>query len=160
MLISALAAGIADLRATPFSPVTPGIQLHANVIDGLLAGRMLRATGAWRGADGPRRLPAGGASTARLRLGGRAAATAGAGVALRALVCWTLSPAAGCCRWCRRSSGLALTWGGVLLLRALTAERERRWLRDAFGHYLAPTVLERVAARARAGCASAASGAR
>jgi adenylate cyclase len=41
-------------------------------------------------------------------------------------------------------AAMALSYGGVLLARAVAAERERRWLRTAFGHYLAPTVLEQV----------------
>ncbi len=38
VLIGTSAAGILDLRATPFSNVFPGVEVHANVIDNVLAG--------------------------------------------------------------------------------------------------------------------------
>ncbi len=144
VLISALAAGIADLRATPFSPVTPGILLHANVIDGLLAGRTLRATGAVGAALmvlGACLLAV--AATARLRpAAGLALLLALAGA--HALVCWNAYAQGWMLPLVPPVAGLALAWGGGLLLRVLASERERRWLRDAFGHYLAPTVLEQL----------------
>ncbi len=47
VLITAFAAGLTDLRATPFSPVTPGVEIHANIIDSILSGRYLRTIGGW-----------------------------------------------------------------------------------------------------------------
>jgi adenylate cyclase len=41
-------------------------------------------------------------------------------------------------------AALAIAFGGMLLARAALAERDKRWLRTAFGHYLAPSVLEEV----------------
>ncbi|SCZ56125.1 CHASE2 domain-containing protein [Thiohalomonas denitrificans] len=38
VLIGTSAAGLQDLRATPFAQVVPGVEIHANVIDNLLAG--------------------------------------------------------------------------------------------------------------------------
>jgi len=38
VLIGTSAAGLLDLRATPFSSVFPGVEVHANVIDNLLKG--------------------------------------------------------------------------------------------------------------------------
>lgn len=38
VLIGTSAAGILDIRATPFSNVFPGVEVHANVIDNILAG--------------------------------------------------------------------------------------------------------------------------
>ncbi|MDH4322443.1 MAG: CHASE2 domain-containing protein, partial [Desulfobulbaceae bacterium] len=38
VLIGTSAAGLLDLRATPFSNVFPGVEVHANVIDNVLAG--------------------------------------------------------------------------------------------------------------------------
>ena len=43
VLITAFAAGLSDFRATPFSPVTPGVEIHANIIDNILSKRFLRS---------------------------------------------------------------------------------------------------------------------
>jgi adenylate cyclase len=144
VLVSAMAAGLSDLRATPFSPVTPGVQLHANMIDSLLAGRFLRS------------IPSGAAvlltwalcalaalAARRLRL------TIGTPVSLLlGLVVLTLAWSAYGMGWvvplAPPLAGMMLAYGGALLMRAAAAEKERRWLRTAFGHYLAPNVLAEV----------------
>lgn len=144
VLISAQAAGLSDLRATPFSPVTPGIELHANIVDNLLAGRFLRAPGV--------------AASFALTLAGCLVVALLAlrlrfklGVPLGLAAAWGISGGA----WAAYGQGwvlplvkplvaMALVLGGMLLARAASAERERRWLRTAFGHYLAPSVLEEV----------------
>src|SRR5439155_24445641 len=41
VLVGAWTVGIADVVATPFDPVLPGIELHANVIDNVLHQRYL-----------------------------------------------------------------------------------------------------------------------
>lgn len=38
VLIGTSAAGLLDLRSTPFAPVFPGVEVHANLIDNILAG--------------------------------------------------------------------------------------------------------------------------
>ena len=38
VLVGATAIGVGDLRSTPFSPVFPGAEVHANVIDNILVG--------------------------------------------------------------------------------------------------------------------------
>jgi adenylate cyclase len=43
VLIGATAVGIYDLRVTPFSPVMPGVEKHANVISSILENRFIRA---------------------------------------------------------------------------------------------------------------------
>jgi len=141
VLISALAAGLADLRANPLAAVAPGILLHANLIDGLLAGRTLRAPGApavalivlcaclLAAAVGTRLRPLAGLLLAVLLAGGYA------------YTCWAAFGHGWILPLTTPTAGLALAFGSGLLVRARASERERRWLRDAFGHYLAPTVL-------------------
>ncbi len=41
VLVGATAAGIYDLRVTPFSSVFPGVEMHATIIDNILHGRFL-----------------------------------------------------------------------------------------------------------------------
>jgi adenylate cyclase len=45
VLVGAAATGIYDMRTTPFSPVHPGIEIHASVIDNLLTGRFIARPG-------------------------------------------------------------------------------------------------------------------
>ena len=42
VLVGATAEGIYDLRNTPFSPVHPGMEVHANIIDNILTGDYLK----------------------------------------------------------------------------------------------------------------------
>ena len=142
VLVSAQAAGLSDLRATPFSPVTPGIELHANIIDSLLAGRFLRAPGA--AAEFFLTLAAClavafMAQRLRFRLSVPLALAATAGLSGGA---WAAFGQGWILPMVQPLAAVALTYGGVLLARAASAERDKRWLRTAFGHYLAPSVLE------------------
>lgn len=144
VLVSAQAAGLSDLRATPFSPVTPGIELHANIIDSLLAGGFLRAPAAWTAFLLTLGLCLAVAFTAqklRFRLGVPLflAMTGGhVGAA------WTAYGAGWALPLVPPLAAMAIAYGGMLLARAALAERDKRWLRTAFGHYLAPSVLEEV----------------
>ncbi len=144
VLVSAQAAGLSDLRATPFSPVTPGVELHANIIDNLLAGRFLRAPG---GVASFALTLAGCLVVALLALWlrfklGVPLALASAGVVAGGA--WVAYGQGWVLPLVKPLTAMALVQGTMLLARAASAERERRWLRTAFGHYLAPNVLEEV----------------
>lgn len=41
VIIGATALGLSDTRATPFSTVHPGVEIHANIVDSILQGRYL-----------------------------------------------------------------------------------------------------------------------
>jgi len=45
VLVGAAATGIYDMRTTPFSPVHPGVEIHASVIDNFLSGRFIARPG-------------------------------------------------------------------------------------------------------------------
>lgn len=142
VLISALAAGLSDLRATPFSPVTPGIELHANIIDSLLSGRLLHAPSAsvaFLLTFAACLIVA--ALAQVLRLGAGFPAALGV-VAAWAGAAWLAFGAGWVLPLVTPVVAMSLAYGSVLLVRAVSTERERRWLRTAFGHYLAPTVLD------------------
>lgn len=144
VLVSAQAAGVSDLRATPFSPVTPGIELHANIIDSLLSGRFLRAPGkveSFLMTLAACLAVALFALKLRFRLSVPLALATTGGLVGGA---WVLYGQGWVLPLVKPVAAAALTYGGVLLARAAAAERDRRWLRTAFGHYLAPSVLEEV----------------
>jgi adenylate cyclase len=144
ILITAAAAGLSDLCATPFSPVTPGVEIHANIIDNILAAGFLR------------RLGAGTEKAYVLLLAlivALATATTGPYIGLAAAV--GLSAAVTGAHWGLFAYGWALpivkvsvamagTYLGVVLLKYVAEEKEKGRIRSAFGHYVAPQVLKEV----------------
>lgn len=144
ILITASAIGLADLRTTPFSAVTPGIEIHANIIDNILSGRSLKgldrltvalyiiilssviAVAAWVTS------PARGFATALVLTG--AVALAHWSAFSRGYILPIVQPVA----------GAASTYLGVILLKYISEQKEKKFLRSAFGHYISPSVLEDV----------------
>jgi adenylate cyclase len=144
VLITASAAGLTDLRATPFSPVTPGVEIHANIIDNILSRRFLRTM------DGQTEnmyifvlaLIVGVGTVWTRPYIGVAAVTA-----LSALVIGlhhTLFDHGWALPVVNVSVAMVGTYLGVVLLKYVAEEREKKKIRSAFGHYLAPQVLEEV----------------
>ena len=143
-LITASAAGLSDLRATPFSPVTPGVEIHANIIDNILSARFLRQLGGWTEK----------AYILVLALiVGLAAASTGPYIGFT--VAATLSASVTGAHWALFAHGWVLpiinvsvamagTYLGVVLLKYVAEEREKKQIRSAFGHYVAPQVLKEV----------------
>lgn len=147
VLVGATAVGIYDLRVTPFSAITPGIEIQATVIDNLLSGRFVR-------------LPPGG----RLFLAGFLVAL---GVVLAGIL-----PRLGAVAGFLLAAGLALTYlagnylafhflgwqlevlypllqiggvyTGVTVQRFVSTERARSQLKRAFQSYVAPAVVEEI----------------
>ncbi|HJW85548.1 MAG TPA: adenylate/guanylate cyclase domain-containing protein, partial [Candidatus Brocadiaceae bacterium] len=144
VLVTAYAAGISDFRATPFSPVTPGIEIHANIIDNVLSQKFLRQVDGWNekvyvsllaiviGII---------AAVSRSSIGFAVTLTfMGATVGLHGKLFgygWVLPVV-------NTSVAMVGTYLGVLLLKYIFEEKEKRRIRFAFGHYLAPQVLEAV----------------
>jgi len=142
VLISASASGLSDLRSTPFSPVTPGIEIHANAIDNILSNKFLQPLNSfYEGAY-------------IFFLG-----------AVIAIICHFTGPYRGFAamvlflgavtgvHWKLFEKGIILplvsplfvmtaTYLGILLLKYISEYRERSYLQTAFGHYVAPAVLE------------------
>ena len=142
VLISASASGLSDLRSTPFSPVTPGIEIHANTIDNILSNKFLQSMN-------------GTYEKIYIFLLG----------AVIAIICHLAGPYRGFAamvlslgavtgiHWKLFEKGIILpivsplfvmtaTYLGILLLKYISEYRERSYLQTAFGHYVAPAVLE------------------
>ncbi|MBI5639975.1 MAG: adenylate/guanylate cyclase domain-containing protein [Nitrospirae bacterium] len=144
VLVTASAAGLSDLRSTPFSPVTPGVEIHANVIDNILSGKFLRTI------DGNLEklyvfflaLIVGiTAALSRPYMGFAAAvALTGSLIGLH----WKLFEYGWVLPVVNASVAMAGTYLGVLLIKYVSESREKKRIRSAFGHYLAPQVLEAV----------------
>jgi adenylate cyclase len=145
VLVGATATGTHDLRPTPVSPVFPGVEIHATVIDNILTGRFLARPGWSRIFD----------LLAIAALAGVMGAVLPRLRAVPALL-FAASLFAGhlvLARWLFVSRGvwlsvvypllgLATAYIALTVYRYLTEERERRRIKDAFQHYVPPVVIE------------------
>ena len=145
VIIGATAIGIGDIRTTPFGPVFPGPEVHANVIDNLLTGDFIERPRWSRVFD----------VLAIIGLGllvglvlPRASALFGLLFTGSLLVLYVLGA-----QWLfvTRHIGVNLvypvlaigaTYTMLTLYRFLVEERERRRIKGAFQQYVAPDVID------------------
>ncbi len=137
------APGLYDLRSSPISGVYPGVEIHATVLDNLLADDFMRDAPAWLTALLALALAVLGAILTRSCHRAWQAATAfiallplpfAAGFAAYAWGVWLpiMAPLAGL--------GPALVAG--LVLNYATEGRQKRFIKGAFKQYLSPAVIE------------------
>ena len=105
MLVGTTAPGLLDLRATPVEPVYPGVEVHANMIGGILDGNIKQKPPYVVGAEFILLLVAGLAMALLLPLLNPLKSTAGdrrgAGRGARQPTWWCSTSAIWCCRWPR-----------------------------------------------------------
>lgn len=142
VLISASAVGLKDLRSTPFSPVTPGVEIHANIIDNILSNRFLHTINI---------------SYKRLyifllaaiiaiisHLSGpykgffAVAATAGSFTGFH----WIIFGKGVVLPVVEPVVAMTMTYLGMLLLNYILEQKEKTYIKTAFGYYIDPVVLE------------------
>ncbi len=148
ILIGTSAAGLLDLRATPLEPVVPGVNIHADIIDQIISGIHLSRPDIAVGleliaavlgalivlAAMPFFNPLGNGLNAAVVL----AAIIGGGWYAFAQHQVLLTPVIPVL--CVLSAFVA-----GIAAKLLITEREGRFVRDAFGHYLSPAMVERLA---------------
>ncbi len=145
VLVGATAIGIGDIRTTPFGPVFPGPEVHANVIDNILAGDFIERP-RWAtvfdllaivglGVLVGLILPRTSALTGLLSSGALFAAYVLAAY-------WLFAKARIGVNVVYPVFTVAATYTMLTLYRYLTEERERRRIKGAFQHYVAPDVIE------------------
>src|SRR5262249_31644780 len=146
VFIGATAEGTYDLRVTPFSPVMPGVEKHANVAANLLEGRFI-ARPAWvelfEAAEIVLRPLVLAVTLPHLRP-----------VLSVLLAAFTWAALFGATHVMLRrglslplvypSLAILLTFLGITVFRFLTEERQRLWLRRAFQQYVSPEVVARI----------------
>jgi adenylate cyclase len=145
VLVGATAMGTHDLRSTPVSPLYPGVEIHATVIDNILAGGFL-AKPKWSQAFDLLAiiLMCGALGVALPRLSAVwDVVLAGGLFVLYMLVAYWL--------FARHQVWLSMVYPLLALLLAYTAltvyhyvteERERKRIKGAFRQYVAPLVIE------------------
>jgi len=148
VLIGTSAAGLKDLRTTPLGVAVPGVAIHAQAIDQVLAGLHLRRPDFADGMELALIAVMGAILILTLsRLG-----AIGGGIAFGTVIVLL----AGGAWYAFAREGLLLdpTWAiismtvvflATTLLTYIRAERQRNRVRNAFGHYLAPAMVERLA---------------
>lgn len=145
VLLGGTASGLFDFKPIPFSPTFPGVEIHANTLSNILLDNYLRP---WPGTyiflllvafaflpvlvlNRFSPLQAGAATAAAL--GGYFFFTYFL-FASRYVYAEFVAPA----------SSLALSYVGVLFYRFMTEEKEKRWIKKTFSHYLSAHVMESI----------------
>lgn len=148
LFIGATAIGLSDVRATPLAPDVPGVEIHAQALEQLLAGVSISRPDWMSGLE---------LALIVVLAGVVAMALRGLIAVLAALTSFLLAAAVIVGSWLAYSRlGLlvdptypvlatAMVYAGTSLTSYLETERERNRIRLAFGHYLAPMLVERLA---------------
>jgi adenylate cyclase len=147
-IIGTSAAGLLDLRATPLEASVPGVELHAQAVEQILQGSFLQRPDFATPAELLYILVLGLLIAILIyRLGATGSAVLG-GIAVAAVigVSWYAFSAFG---WLVDPVYPAIALTAVYLSGTLfvflRTERERNRVRNAFGHYMAPALVERLA---------------
>ncbi|MBI9082503.1 MAG: CHASE2 domain-containing protein [Desulfobacterales bacterium] len=147
VMVGATAVGIYDLRVTPFGSVFPGLEIHANMVSSILARNFLHQP-AWAGAFDIFMILGVGfflwfiLARRDVITGGVAAVTLFAGYIL---LCQYLFAQQG---WILNLiyplTVLVFTYVGITAYKYLVEARQKKFIRDAFSTYLAPTVVKQL----------------
>lgn len=148
VLFGTSAAGLKDIRATPFSPTTAGIEVHAEAIEQILSGQFLYRPDWLPGAEITIMFVVGiiliimmaylsaiwGALFTFLILSAAILFSREMFVAHQILID-PVTP----------GMAIILVFISESLLRYITAEREKKEVRNAFSHYMSPALVEQLA---------------
>lgn len=147
VLIGTSAAGLLDVRASALGENIPGVSIHAQIIEQALLGDFLIRSDWTEGLELALFVTLGLAVVAAMAFGGPVLASAASGAAAAAvgLGSWFAFQAYGLLL----DASFPLVGGTLVLLavtgfRFLVADREKRIVRRAFSHYVAPSVLQEI----------------
>lgn len=147
LLVGTSAVGLRDIVATPVDPAMAGVKVHAEIIDQIASGVFLQRPDWILGAERAAAIAVGLVLLLVL---------ATAIPALSVIVALLLASLVGGGSWLAFSQALTLfdpllplaSLGAVLLtalpLLLMLTHREKRFVRESFGRYLSPTLVERL----------------
>ncbi len=146
VFIAGTAAGLYDLRVTPFSSATPGVLIHMAALDNLLHGQGLQAAPLWFSLSTLLLLCLASAGAFMLfrSYPVKFGVTIGLAVAYYGLVAHAF---AGHERWLELvfpEVALALTFGTAATVEYVTEGKQRRLMRAAFDKYMSSEVVEEI----------------
>jgi adenylate cyclase len=149
VFVGTSAPGLVDLRATPLNPIAPGVEVHAEIVEQILAGEFLARNDMAGGIELLWLLVVGALIIYLIpKVGGRWSGVLGlAAIGAAIGTSWymfvvqdrlfdPLYPSL-------VILAVYLVESGLIFLRT---EGERRWVRNAFARYLSPTVVDQLAA--------------
>ncbi|GLX15528.1 adenylate/guanylate cyclase domain-containing protein [Pseudomonas straminea] len=149
VLVGTSAQGLQDLRFSPLGGIIPGVEVHAQALEQVLTDTLLLRPG-WATAVEGLALLLGGLILGLLGLYARALLSALLMLALVAV----LNAAAWYGFVAHRmlldlftpSLGLLLVYGAASIVRHIAAEREQRWIQEAFSRYVSPNLVNHLVA--------------
>ena len=153
VLVGTTAPGLLDLRATPVGEAYPGVEVHANLIAGILDGRIRQLPEYTLGAEVLLLLVFGLTMAIMAPLLSPLAATLMAGALLGGFVVFNLAV------WTAGNLVLPLASGVLMLLTMFVLNmsygyfietRGKRQLTGLFGHYVPPALVDEMARRPEA----------
>lgn len=150
VLIGTSAAGLRDLVVTPTSPSLPGVNVHAEIIDSIVGADVLQRPDWAAGAELALAVVLGLVSLLLLpRIGPLWASllTAVLVGGIVALSFWLYDEKRLLIDPLFPSLGTIVAFVGAAVGGFLASDRERRFVRSAFGRYLAPSLVEELANR-------------
>ena len=144
LLVGATAQGLMDLRFSPLGRMLPGVEIHAQVLEQMLAGTGLQRP-AWAAPLEATVLVAGGLSVGALALATPALVSFALVAALLALL-WAAV------YWAFSAHGLLLdpvllslvvtfSFVAASIVRHLASERRQTWIKQAFSRYVSPNLV-------------------
>jgi adenylate cyclase len=147
VFVGLTAAGLLDLKACPVSPIYPGVELHATLLDNLLAGDFLRPLPFWMLWAWTGLLALAGALAVLLcsRLWLTLAASLGLATVLTGVTAaafragWWADPVA-------PALALGFSFAGAAAYSYATEGRQKRAIRRMFSHYLSEAVISHLLA--------------
>ncbi|MCZ6863805.1 MAG: CHASE2 domain-containing protein [Alphaproteobacteria bacterium] len=148
VLIGTSAAGLLDLRATPLQKAVPGVEIHAQAIEQILTGEFLERPSFAAGAELIYMAALGLLIIFLLRTVGAVLSLVAGSVATAIVLggSWYAYNAQG---WLVDpvipSIMVFLLFLTSTIISYLSSEAQRRFVRDAFGRYLSPVVVQQLA---------------
>lgn len=147
LLVGVTAAGLKDIRMTPLGEAVPGVNIHAQII-GQVIGQQFLSRPAWlAGAEVVAVAVLSLLLVALATFAGPMAGLIGAAAVMAAVaaLCWHAFAAQGLLvDPVAPLGGALLTIFGTTAYWYLAVERQRRYIRQAFGRYVSPDVLARI----------------
>ncbi|MGI9382936.1 MAG: CHASE2 domain-containing protein [Methyloligellaceae bacterium] len=149
VLVGTSASGLFDLRSTPLDPALPGVEIHAQVLENILTKTALERPGYMVGAEICLAFLVGIAIIVLVPiLGAKRVFALGAAIALIVVsVSWQLFSHYGIlfdAAYPLASSFVVFL--ALLFVNYVREEAQRQQIRDAFGQYLSPALVEQLAA--------------
>ena len=149
ILVGTSAQGLQDLRFSPLGGIIPGVEVHAQALEQVLTDSLLLRPGWATAVEG-----------LALLLGGLALGLLGlyAPALWSALLMMVLVAALNAAAWYgfvthrvlldlfTPSLGLLLVYGAASIVRHMAAEREQRWIQEAFSRYVSPNLVNHLVA--------------